>query len=158
MSILDSIRLLKKGGIDKKMKYFLLILLVLAFLGCAIQPILDDGGVNTEPRMGKKDKGHGPPPHAPAHGYRYKHQHGVELRYDAGLGVYVVVEIPGMYFNDGLYIQWSSDGYWEVGYHYNGPWRIAVGSEVPDTLDQQKGKGKKGKGKAKGHYKKKKKK
>ena len=29
---------------------------------------------------------HGPPPHAPAHGYRHK-QHGVELVYDSGRGV-----------------------------------------------------------------------
>jgi hypothetical protein len=136
----------------KKIHFFSSIILALVFFSCTIQPI-HRGDVKKEPRIVKKSMGHGPPPHAPAHGYRHKHRHGVELRYDSGLGVYVVIEIPGMYFNDGLYIQCSSKGYWEVGYHYKGPWRIAVGNEIPAKLDQKKGKGKQGKAKGKGHYK-----
>jgi len=136
----------------KKIYYFLLIFLVMAFFSCTIQPVhRDDADIKKKPKIVKKDKGYGPPPHAPAHGYRYKHQQGVELRYDAGLGVYVVIEIPDMYFNDGLYIRWSTSGYWEVGHHYKGPWRAAAANEVPYTLDKKKGK--KGKGKGKGHYK-----
>jgi hypothetical protein len=40
----------------------------------------------------------GPPPWAPAHGYRHKHAQGMELVYDAQLGVYVVVGRDGLYF------------------------------------------------------------
>ncbi|MBW2180068.1 MAG: hypothetical protein JRG81_06835 [Deltaproteobacteria bacterium] len=138
----------------KRFNYVLSLFIALAFLSCSIQPILrDDVDVKKKAKIVKKRKGHGPPPHAPAHGYRHKHQQGVELSYDTGLGVYVVIEIPGMYFNDGLYIRWSNAGYWEVGYHFEGPWRIAVGNEVPDELDQKKGKSKQGKGKGKGRYK-----
>ena len=138
----------------KRCYSFFMIFLVLVFYSCAIQPTQrGDVEIKKKPKIVKKSQGHGPPPHAPAHGYRHKHQHGVELRYDSGLGVYVVIEIPGMYFNDGLYIRWSAAGFWEVGYHFDGPWRIAVGNEVPEKLDQKKGKSKPGKGKGKGHYK-----
>ncbi len=82
---------------------------------------------------------HGPPLHAPAYGYRHKHKHGVVLEYDTGLGVYVVVELPGTYYHDGLYIRLSSNRKWEVAAHFNGPWRIAVKGEVPPKLKESKG-------------------
>ncbi|MFQ5585276.1 MAG: hypothetical protein ACE5GF_00390, partial [Thermodesulfobacteriota bacterium] len=47
-----------------------------------------------------KSKKHGPPPHAPAHGYRHKHRHGVELMFDGGLGVYIAVGLSGIYFHN----------------------------------------------------------
>jgi len=123
-------------------------------MGCTIQPApKEDTAIKKKPTLVKKSQGYGPPPHAPAHGYRYKHQHGVEMRYDSGLGVYVVIEIPDMYFNDGLYIRWSEKGYWEVGSYYKGPWRMALKNEVPYKLDKAKGKGNKEKGKGKGPYK-----
>ena len=53
----------------------------------------------------KNKKGNGPPPHAPAHGYRHKHQHGVELVYSSELGVYVVVGFPNHYFSEGHYFR-----------------------------------------------------
>ena len=132
----------------KPLKYFILAILILTFAGCSVQPVH-----RGEPDA--RDRGYGPPPHAPAHGYRHKHQQGVELRFDSGLGVYVVIEIPDMYFNDGLYIRWSDrGGYWAVSPHYRGPWRIAAPNEIPKKLDQRKGKWKgKGKGKGKGLYK-----
>jgi len=37
----------------------------------------------------------GPPPHAPAHGYRHKHRRGPELVYDGRLGVNTV-ELPSV--------------------------------------------------------------
>ena len=45
----------------------------------------------------------GPPPHAPAHGYRHKHEHGVELVFDSQLGVYVVVGWKDHFFSAGRY-------------------------------------------------------
>jgi len=76
--------------------------------------------------------GHGPPPHAPAHGRRAKHGQGhhhgdgaaeAGLVFDAALGVYVVVDVPDHYFWDGVYLRvengrWYSSvdldgGHWE---------------------------------------------
>ena len=56
--------------------------------------------------------GHGPPPHAPAHGYRrkqqqaYHHQGGdAKLAFDSDLGVYVVLDLPHHYYFDGVYLR-----------------------------------------------------
>jgi hypothetical protein len=100
--------------------------------------------------MGQKGKG--PPPHAPAHGYRHRNQHGLELQFDSGRGVYVVIESPNVYFYNDLYIR-SSDGHWEVAANFNGPWRSETSGEVPTKLKVSKGKGygaSKGKGKGYG--------
>ncbi len=64
---------------------------------------------------------HGPPPHAPAHGYRH-HQHGVDLVFDSGIGVYVIIGHPGIYFYNGLYLNFGPTGHWRAAKHYKGPW------------------------------------
>jgi hypothetical protein len=58
-------------------------------------------------------RGYGPPPHAPAYGRRAKHVEGVELVYDAGLGLYVVVGRPDYYYCDGTFYRLQA-GLWEV--------------------------------------------
>jgi len=83
-----------------------------------------------------------PPPHAPAHGYRHKHQNGVELEYDSGIDAYLVIEFPGTYFYNGLYLRVSSSGNWVVAAHCDGPWRVAEESDVPPKLKMGKGKNK----------------
>lgn len=50
--------------------------------------------------------GYGPPPHAPAHGYR-SHYHGHDLVYDSRLGVYAVVGLANVYFYDGVYYRFD---------------------------------------------------
>ena len=58
----------------------------------------------------------GPPPHAPAHGYRRKQhieQQDVELVFDSGLGVYVVVGFPGVYFHADHYFRYAGTS-WQV--------------------------------------------
>ncbi|MBC8208216.1 MAG: hypothetical protein H8E79_03480 [Desulfobulbaceae bacterium] len=92
----------------------------------------------------KPYKKQGPPPHAPAHGYRQKHHHGVDLKFDAGLGAYLVVKFPGIYFHNGLYSRISPKGAWLVAPRFDGPWRVAVKGDVPQKLKKNKGK-KKGK-------------
>lgn len=47
----------------------------------------------------------GPPPWAPAHGYRHKHHHGPELVFNAHFGVYTVVGHPHVYFHDGAFFR-----------------------------------------------------
>jgi hypothetical protein len=74
----------------------------------------------------------GPPPHAPAHGYRRKH-HGHDHVWDADLGVYVVVGLPGVWFLDGHYFRLASER-WEVSAEARGPWRLAALASVPVRL------------------------
>jgi len=84
---------------------------------------------------------HGPPPHAPAHGYRHK-QHGVELVYDSGRGVYVVVDFPLHFYFKGNYYRYH-EPHWEVGVHVDGPWKLVSDGALPRGLRaKEKSKGK----------------
>lgn len=80
----------------------------------------------------------GPPPHAPAHGYRHKHHDGNSLEYDNKIGAYVVLNFPETYFRNNLYIRLSTDGKWLVSITLEGGWRLAVGGEVPYRLIESK--------------------
>ncbi len=92
---------------------------------------------------------HGPPPHAPAHGYRHKHQ-GVELVYDSGRGVYVVVDFP-LHFNfKGQYYRYH-EPHWEAGVHFDGPWESVSEEALPRGLRaKEKGKSKEHPGRGRG--------
>jgi len=98
---------------------------------------------------------HGPPPHAPAHGYRYKHDgDGVDLVYDSGLRVYVVAHTNNRYFYDGHYYC-RRGSRWVAADRLSGPWTVTVAKDFP--LASTKGeksmkaeKGEKGKKKGKG--------
>ena len=94
--------------------------------------VVDAGG----PPPGPPVHAGGPPPHAPAHGYRYKHQ-GHDLRYDAALGVYVVVGFPELWFLDGSYFRWYGER-WEMGVDVDGPWRAARVEAVPVQLREKR--------------------
>src|SRR5262245_64926295 len=74
----------------------------------------------------------GPPPHAPAHGYRRNHQDR-NLVYDSDLGVYAVVGLSNVWFLDGSYFRISGDR-WEMSVGAGGPWRVATVSAVPSRL------------------------
>jgi hypothetical protein len=75
----------------------------------------------------------GPPPWAPAHGYRHKHPHGVELVFDSGLGVYVVLGHPGCYFYRDRFLRYD-DGYWRATLDLKGSWVVVRAEEVPAGL------------------------
>lgn len=96
----------------------------------------------------KPGVGHGPPPHAPAHGYRHKHQHGVEMVFDTGMGVYIVVGYPKHYFYNNNYYRYH-DGIWKMSVHIKGPWVIITKSDLPPGL-KKKGESKKKKHPGKG--------
>ena len=74
-------------------------------------------------------KAHGPPPHAPAHGYRHKHRHhGVDLVFDSGLGVYLVLGQDAHYFHGDRFFRLSG-GVWQVSGELGSGWAtIAVGN------------------------------
>lgn len=91
--------------------------------------------------------GTGPPPHAPAHGYRAQHRDGVVLVYNSGQGVYKVSGLPDIYFKDGFFFQLSGDQ-WRISAHVKGPWETATEGSVPPGL---RGKEKKGSGRGRGN-------
>ena len=102
-------------------------------------------------------KGNGPPAHAPAHGHRRKHVSGVELIFDSGRGVYVVVGFPDHYYYDGYFFRLRGD-LWEMSPEPNGKWKAASHSSLPIGLQARiktngNGNGN-GKGKGKGKHKK----
>lgn len=77
---------------------------------------------------------HGPPPWAPAHGYRHKHRAGgVDLVFDSGLGVYLVVGRPYHYFYRDHFYRYDR-GVWYFAARFDGPWRVAEGRAVPSGL------------------------
>ena len=86
----------------------------------------------------------GPPPHAPAHGYRRKHDtHAgqVELVFDSGLGVYLVVGWPGHYWQDGHYYR-EVDGAWQVSARLDTGWSAAPAKRLPPGLAKKAARGK----------------
>ena len=96
--------------------------------------------VTVRPTSSRK-RGYGPPPHAPAHGHRHK-QHGLELVYDSGRGVYVVVELPNHYFFEGRYYRILGNQ-WQAAIHVDGPWQSVSEESLPPGLRAgQKGKSK----------------
>ena len=83
---------------------------------------------------------HGPPPHARAVGHRRKHVEGVELIFDAGMGVYVVVGWTDYYYYDGTFYR-LHDGLWEVSLHPDRAWAPVGHKPLPPGLAAKKGKG-----------------
>ena len=75
---------------------------------------------------------HGPPPHAPAHGYRARHEN-CDLVYDSGIGVYTVVGHRGCYYRDSRYYRRSGNS-WQISNTIRGPWRTTTISSVPNGL------------------------
>ncbi len=83
----------------------------------------------------------GPPPHAPAHGYRHKQPTGVELIFDSRVGVYLVVGRPQHYFSGGRYLR-IRDGVWQVSGHIERGWARMPIEKVPKGLRNRRAKGK----------------
>jgi hypothetical protein len=86
----------------------------------------------------KKPAKQGPSQYTPANGYRYQHEDGVTLEFNARLGVYTVVESPKTYFSEGLFYRVGSTGQCVVASHLDGPWRLVKDDEVPLQLAQVK--------------------
>ena len=100
------------------------------------------------PVDGKPNRGHGPPPHAPAHGFRHHHQ-GATLVFDSKLGVYAVLGYRDHYYSDGRFLRIHA-GSWQVSANLGGPWSLYSPTSLPPGL--RKSNSSKGKGhKAKGH-------
>jgi len=131
---------------------------------CILSPLmltacqgLREIGVKIDPPYkwdaGAEQHRNGPPPHAPAHGYRHKNPDGVELRFDSDLGVYVVVDMPNVYYYDGVYLRLSGDR-WQATPDLKRSWYYEQDSRVPYKLKEKKGRGHDKKSKERGHGKK----
>jgi len=106
------------------------------------------------PVVVRESGGNGPPPWAPAHGYRQKHQRAyqhrestVDLVFDSGLGVYLVVGIPNYYYWNGTYVRLNA-GAWSRAPYLDAQWAPCPADELPGNLrwkqakaDKQRGKG-----------------
>ncbi len=87
--------------------------------------------------------GHGPPPHAPAHGYRHqlRHHHGIELVYDSGVGVYAVEGHPEHFFWNDQFYRWHH-GRWQISARFDHGWISIAPSRLPKHLARKhKGRG-----------------
>lgn len=107
----------------KNMKRFVGCMLLGAALimtGCAVYPVHH------------YDEGYGPPPHAPAHGYRY-HYYDHDLVYDADLGVWLVIGFTNYYFLDGFYYRYSPDG-WYYSRSFDRDWQHYREDKLPPGL------------------------
>jgi len=107
----------------KDIKILLATLLVASaftMTGCAIYPAQH------------YSTGYGPPPHAPAHGYRHKHDNH-DLVYDSGLGVYLVSGYPGYYFQDNSYYRHDNDG-WYYSKQVDRDWQQYRQDRLPPGL------------------------
>ncbi|MEE8580019.1 MAG: hypothetical protein V3T33_00385 [Myxococcota bacterium] len=126
---------------------------VIAALAVAVYALTSLGCVSVPHRHGHEPS---PPPWAPAHGHRDKHHgkhddhHGGDAKmvFDSGLGVYVVVDLPDVYFFDGVYFYFD-DGAWLIGANLDGPWRPAKADRLPPGLRKEHP----GRGHGRGHRK-----
>jgi len=84
--------------------------------------------------------GHGPPPHARAHGYHRKQVDGLELVYDSTYGVYVIMGMPHYYYWEGHFYRMYG-GFWEVSLRVDADWIPATLGSLPPGL-QKSGQGK----------------
>lgn len=94
----------------------------------------------------------GPPPHAPAHGYRAKHEHH-DLVYDSRLGAYLVLGYDDLYYLDDHYYRFH-DGYWLYSRYIDDDWRRIDYDHVPSRLRYSRDhhdRGKQGRGQGHNH-------
>jgi hypothetical protein len=117
------------------------LLVVVAFPSC-IHHHHHDGRGTTAPVVISKP---GPPPHAPAHGYRHKHHQGVEMVFDAELGVYVVVGRKDHFFYKDCFYR-LVNGSWEMSVRIDAGWAGIASDHLPRGLAKKRAK-------AKGHHK-----
>jgi hypothetical protein len=106
-------------------------------------------GIRHKPTV---SRGKGPPAHAPAHGYRRKHVAGMELVFDSGRGVYIVVGLPNHYYHDGYFYR-LRDGLWEMSLKHDGDWKVVSQKSLPLGLQVKVKSNDNGKGNGRGKVK-----
>ena len=77
----------------------------------------------------------GPPPHAPAHGYRHKHKKH-DLEYNSDLGIYVVIGLAEHYFIDGIFYKRTKHG-WYSSHDIDKAWKEYKKDNLPGKLHKK---------------------
>jgi hypothetical protein len=105
------------------------IVSVIFTVGCAPKKVVvvyDEDGHSGHPEVGHTHKNGGPPPHAPAHGYRakyhYRYYPECSVYYDSGREVYFYIK----------------GDHWEVGASLPRHLRIGLGDSVSIELETDK--------------------
>ena len=119
-------RLTRKLCICLAIGFFIVSICADVFAGGSINIQWGKGSGSDNPQVSKKHKKQGPPAHAPAHGYRAKHQY----RYYPSRSVY---------YDTGrrLYFYIKGDN-WEVGASLPNHIRVSLGDSVNIELDTEK--------------------
>ena len=83
---------------------------------------------------GKHRGHHGayPPPAHPPHGHHHTHA-GVQLVFDSGLGLYLVVDRHDHFYTEGRFYRYADDG-WQVSTQLKGDWRQVAHRGLPPGL------------------------
>ncbi len=74
----------------------------------------------------------GPPPYAPAHGYRH-HYHNHDMIYDSGIRAYIIVGLADYYYDNGYYFRYSNQR-WQSSGRLDGGWNVTDEHRVPQRL------------------------
>lgn len=108
-----------------------IIVASVAMMGCSHTAVYHEG----EPGVVVEGHEPGPPPHAPAYGYRSKRvSDDVVLQYDSGLDVYIVVGLTKTYYTAGQYFRIYKDN-WQWSVDVGGPWKpVKMESDLPHGL------------------------
>jgi hypothetical protein len=84
----------------------------------------------------------GSPPQAPVHGHVHRvddAQYGrLQLVFDEALGAYTVIEKPGHFYHDGVYVR-LEDGRWMAASTLDGPWEPRSADSLPASLAREAG-------------------
>lgn len=96
----------------------------LTITGCAVYPVQQD--------YAYEQYSYGPPPYAPAHGYRATY-HTHNMVYDSHLGVYVLLGLPDHYYYDHVYYRYNRDN-WYYRHNDKDKWRKYDKRKLPAGL------------------------
>ena len=90
-------------------------------------------GCSTKGVMTDQPEQKGPPPHAPAHGYRRKNRDELTITYDSNVGVYFLLNYPMHYYWDGKYYR-KNKNKWESTKDINKKWKKIKKQKLPKGL------------------------
>jgi hypothetical protein len=109
-----------------------IIVASVALMGCSHSVAYQNGEPDV---VVASDHEPGPPPQAPAHGYRSKRvSDDVVLEYDSDLDVYVVTGYADTYYTAGQYFRIASK-VWQWSVDVEGPWKpVEMESDLPHGL------------------------
>ena len=112
-------------------------ILITGILACALLMLVSCSELEVYHSPGwRNGKGHGPPAHARAHGYRRKQVSGMELTFDTELGLYIVVGRPSHYYCDGYFYRYHGS-VWQISSEPDNGWKSVSDNSLPPGLQNK---------------------